>query len=125
MGIIFSVIALLAWGVGDFLIQRSARKFGNWIAIFYITAFASIALLPFVYKEILPLIWNEKGLMILLIASIFLTFASYFDFEGLRLGKISVIEPIFSLDIAVTAILSIFVIKENLSIEQIALVVLI
>ncbi|MDO8610151.1 MAG: DMT family transporter, partial [bacterium] len=123
MGIIFALIALFSWGIGDFLIQRSARKFGNWISIFYITTFASVALFPFVYKELAPLLWNKNGLIILLLASVFLTFASYFDFEALRIGKISVIEPIFVFEIAVTAILSTFFIKEHLNILQIILII--
>lgn len=122
MGVLFSICALFAWGVGDFLIQKSARKFGDWIALFYITAFASIALLPFVYKEVAPLVWNLKGLLILLGASVVITFAAYFDFEALRVGKISVVEPIYAFEIAVTAALSAFLIKEHLDLWQIILV---
>ncbi|OGY97879.1 MAG: hypothetical protein A2855_02300 [Candidatus Liptonbacteria bacterium RIFCSPHIGHO2_01_FULL_57_28] len=122
MGIAFSLIALVSWGLGDFLIQRSARKFGDWIAIFYITAFGSVVLLPFVYREIGPLFWNLRGLYILLAASVVITFAAYFDFEALRVGKISVIEPIYAFEIAVTAALSVFVIQEKISAWQALLI---
>jgi len=48
MGITFAFLALAAWGIGDFLIQRTARKFGAGEALFYITAVATVGLLPFV-----------------------------------------------------------------------------
>ena len=119
------MVALFSWGIGDFLIQKSARKIGNWLALFYIAAFASIALLPFIYKELGPLLINQKGLLILLVASLVLTFAAYFEFEALRIGKISVIEPIYAFEIAVTALLSALLLREHLSSAQLALVLLI
>ena len=30
IGILFALAALVFWGFGDFLIQRSTRKFGDW-----------------------------------------------------------------------------------------------
>jgi hypothetical protein len=48
MGTLFAFIALISWGIGDFLIQKGARRFGNWITLFYITALVSITLFPFV-----------------------------------------------------------------------------
>lgn len=122
MGILFALVALLSWGIGDFLIQRSARKFGDWIALFYITAFGTIILFPFVYREVIPLLWNQTAFLILLGAGIVMTVAAYFNFEALRIGKISVIEPIFAFEIAVAAGLSSILIKEHLSPIQIILV---
>ena len=125
MGLLSSFVALLCWGLGDFLIQRSARKFGDWIALFYITAFASVALLPFVYKELGPLLLNQKGLLILLLASAVITFAAYFDFEALRIGKISIVEPIYAFEVPVTAMLAASIIGERLSTVQVVLIMMI
>ena len=52
LGVFFACLALVAWGAGDFLIQRSARRFGDWAALFYIELFATTILLPFVWSDL-------------------------------------------------------------------------
>jgi len=124
MGIIFAFIALVSWGFGDFLIQRSARKFGDVIALFCITAFAGIVLFPFVYDDIFSLIASgDTGTITLLIlTTLVIFFASLFDFEALRIGKLSAIEPIYAFEIIITASLSALIIKEQLNYLQMFLV---
>lgn len=114
----------MSWGIGDFLIQRSARKFGDVIALFCVTAFAGIALLPFVYKDLFSLIVSgDSGTIVLLIlTTAVIFFASLFDFEALRIGKISVIEPIYAFEIIITATLSAAILKEHLSNLQMFLI---
>ena len=120
MGILFALAALLSWGLGDFLIQRSARKFGDWIALLYITAFGSIVLFPFVYRDLVRA-WDSH-IVLLLVAGCVILLAALLDFEALRVGKISVIEPIYALEIVVTVVLSMYVIHEKLTLLQILLV---
>jgi drug/metabolite transporter (DMT)-like permease len=117
MGILLALTALFSWGLGDFLIEKSARKFGDWVALFYITAFASIVLFPFVYKDIVHSL-NAHGIL-LLMASFIILCAGLLDFEALRVGKISVIEPILALEIPVAAFLAAYVIHEKLTVAQI------
>lgn len=121
MGVLFAFLALVGWGIGDFLIQRSTRRFGSGIALFFITAFASIVLFPFVFHELFFLA-DPKNLFILLITSVVLLVASLFNFEALRIGKIAVIEPVYAFEIPITAALSWFLIKEDLSMPQILLI---
>ena len=45
-------------------------------------------------------------------------FGALFEFEALRIGKISVVEPIFALEVPVTAILALIVIGERLTFLQ-------
>lgn len=116
MGILFALAALFSWGLGDFLIQRSARKFGDWIALFYITAFGSIILLPFVYRDLASALNSHT--ILLLVASCAILLAALLDFEALRVGKISVIEPIYALEIIVTVVLSLYIIRERLTLLQ-------
>lgn len=122
MGILFTLLALFSWGIGDFLIQRSARQFGDWVALFFITAFGSIVLFPFVYKDLGPLLLNQHAFLILLAAGMIMTLAAYFNFEALRVGKISVIEPIFAFEIAIVGILSAAFFHEYLTPVQLVLV---
>lgn len=119
MGIIFAVLALFSWGIGDFLIQKSARKFGDWISLFYIEAFSTVALFPLVYKDLAGTLASKSDLLFLILTSVLLLFVAIFDFEALKRGKISVVEPIFALEVLITASLSIFVLKEALTSGQI------
>ena len=122
MGILFACIALVSWGVGDFLIQRSARRFGDLFALFYITAFCSIALFPFVFRDLGTLFLTQDGLPVLLLASVVLLFASLLEFEALRVGKMSVIEPIYAFEVPVAAMLAATFMNERLSMAQYALI---
>ncbi len=121
MGVLLAITALLSWGLGDFLIQRSARKFGDWVALFYISAFGTIVLLPFVYHEIPSALGSHA--LLLWAASIITLFAALLDFEALRVGKISVVEPIYAFEISVTTILAATLIGEGLNILQASLIV--
>lgn len=123
MGIFFAFVALFCWGLGDFLIQKSSRTFGTWAALFFITACAAIFLTPFVYQDIIPALSENKYLLILLISSITLLFAALFDFQALKVGKLSVVEPIYALEIPVTAILASTILREHLTFWQIILVI--
>lgn len=125
MGILFALIALLSWGVGDFLIQKSARKFGDWMALFFITGFASIALLPFVFKEFDVLTsLSPWALVVMVFSGLVMTVAAYFDFEALRVGKISIVEPIYAFEIPVSALFASAFIQEHLTWLQGSLIVL-
>lgn len=111
-GLIAAFIAFLAWGFGDFAIQRATRSVGTMPAIFSIGAFGSIVLLPFA--------WNGLGLAVadgrivsLLALTIFITFVTaMFELEALRRGKIAVIEPVLSFELLITVAIGILIIKE-------------
>lgn len=124
IGIIFAFIAMLCWGFGDFLIQKSARKFGDWETMFIITLLSTVVLTPFLYKEAL-LIFSEgySSFLLLLGASVVLMAAGLLDFEALKQGKLSVIEPIWSLEIIISAALAFFIAGEVISNIQIVTII--
>lgn len=122
MGILFAFVALVSWGIGDFLIQRSARAFGDWIALFYIVFGCTVVLFPFVYGDLMALNWQGASLLLLILASVVLLFSALFDFEALRIGKISVVEPIYAFEVFITAAVGTFVVKEYLNVTQTFLV---
>lgn len=123
MGILFAFIALICWGVGDFLIQKTSREFGKWVVLFFVGLIASVALLPFVYQNIGASLAERPVLIILIIASFVLLLTALLDFQALSVGKISVIEPIMALEIAVTAALSFLAIGEHLTWLQVTLII--
>ncbi len=123
LGIIFALVAMLFWGFGDFLIQRSTRKFGSWETLFVISGFGAIVLLPFVWWKIPALfVAGNSAIPILILAGIALFIASILEFEALRRGKISVIEPTWSLEIPVSIVLALFILGEKLSLIQILVI---
>ncbi len=116
LGIIAALVAMLCWGFGDFLIQRSTRSIGDWETLFLITIFGCVALLPFVADD-LPAIFSglDRTLWIIIASGVFLFVAALLEFEALKEGKISVIEPTWSLEIPTAAILAAFILNESLS----------
>lgn len=124
MGILFAFIALICWGVGDFLIQKTSREFGKWIALFYITFIAAVILTPFIYKDLFSLLTDYPALSILMLTSIIILIAALFEFQAFIDGKISVVEPIMAFEVAVTAVLSFIIIGERLALMQIIFIVL-
>ncbi|MFA5999577.1 MAG: DMT family transporter [Candidatus Paceibacterota bacterium] len=121
MGILLALIALFSWGLGDFLIEKSTRKFGDWIALFYITTFGSIVLFPFILNDFV--IYFNIHFFLLLLSSFVMLLGALLDFEALKVGKISIVEPIYALEIVVVVFLSIFIINEKLNLLQTLLVI--
>ncbi|MFA5987300.1 MAG: DMT family transporter [Candidatus Paceibacterota bacterium] len=123
-GIALSFVAMLCWGFGDFLIQKSARKIGDWETLFIITFVGTIILLPFVGGSFGQLFSSGDNLTwsILVGAALVMFVAALFDFEALRIGKITVVEPIWSTEVVASALLAFIVIGEELGLAQIILI---
>lgn len=122
IGILFALVALVSWGVGDFLMQKSSRAFGNWVAIFFITTFGAVAMFPFVHNEVRSLLSSGRGLPLLLLTSIILLFVALVQLEAYKRGKLSVIEPILAFEVPVAAMLAAVVVHEHISGLQISLI---
>ena len=126
IGIGLAFVAMLCWGLGDFLIQKSTRKIGDWETLFIICGFGALVLLPFVWRDIPAVISNpaSKGFFILLACSVVLFIAALLDFEALKKGKLAVVEPIWSFEIPAAALLAFFILGERISWLQIVLIAL-
>ncbi|MDE2188288.1 MAG: DMT family transporter [Patescibacteria group bacterium] len=118
-----SVIAMLSWGLGDFLIQKSSRRLGDWETLFVITFFGTIILLPFSYRELPAILGNTRDLSILLGSAVLLTAAAIFEIESFRRGKMSVVEPMLPFEIPTAAVLAAVILGDQMSALQIALIV--
>ena len=120
LGMIFAFSALASWGFGDFFIQKTARRIGSLKALFFIGAAGSAGLFPFVRNEIMFL--NKENLLLLSVLGVIVIIAGFFDFEALKEGKISIVEPIVSLELPLTVGLSMVLANETLSFIQLLLV---
>ncbi|MCX6715914.1 MAG: DMT family transporter [Candidatus Taylorbacteria bacterium] len=123
VGIALAFVAMLCWGFGDFLIQKSTRRIGDWETLFIMSFIGMFILAPFVWRQIPNVITNQGGsLLILLVASVVILLAALIDFEALKEGKLAIVEPIWSLEIPVAAFLAYFLVSERISVIQIILV---
>ncbi len=119
LGVLFAFSAMLCWGIGDFLIQRSVRKVGDVEALAYIGIIGAVGLLPFVAGE-LPMLFSPGNLALMLSLGVVTFIAALFDFEALKKGKLSVVEVVVGLELPVTAFLGIYFLKELVTLPQLA-----
>ncbi len=124
LGIILAFATMFLWGFGDFFIQRTTRKLGNWETLFIITFIGTLMLLPFSWRSFLDLFHSASATVLLALvgSAVFLFIAAMFEFQGMKLGKIAVIEPLWSLEIIAASLMSFIILKEDLSLTQILLI---
>lgn len=116
---------MIAWGVGDFFIQKSTRKIGDWQTLFLIALFGTVMVLPFVWSDIGKIVLLPSNIVyIIFTAAILLFVAALFEFEALKKGKLSIVEPIWSFEIVVSSIFAFFILREPLSTLQIILILI-
>jgi drug/metabolite transporter (DMT)-like permease len=117
IGFIFALLAMLSWGIGDFLIQRATRKIGDIAALGWIGIVGTLGLLPFVYKDLRVLIQPQNTSFLLVLGA--LTFiAAIFNFEALKRGKLAVIEVVLEIELPLTILLGIVFFHERLTLPQ-------
>lgn len=124
IGILFAIIALFAWGLDDLFIEKATRKLGNVFTLFFVTIFGSLVLLPFVWTQITTQgFWSfNNSILILGLATLITIIAALLDYEALRTGKLSIVEPIYALEIPVTLAFGLVFIHERFTLLQIILV---
>jgi len=115
--VLCAVWAFLSRWIGDFLIQRSTRKIGDWETLLVVALAATIFLFPFVYHD-LGLIFLPQNIIILSVVAIIFLIMSLLNFESLKEGKISVVEPIFTLEVPVAIFLAFIFFRETVSLQQ-------
>lgn len=115
IGILLGIIAMIGWGTADFFVAKAVRKTNVfktfiWSQIVGVILFLSIFFLFFKFPPI-----SSTTIMIILFTG-FLGVISYLAFyKGLQVGKVSIISPIASCWAAVTVILSIIFLGEQLT----------
>ncbi len=56
--------AMICWGIGDFLIQRTVRKVGDIEALAFIGIVGSVGLIPFVWNDLKLILHPGFALML-------------------------------------------------------------
>lgn len=124
IGIILSLVALFAWGFGDFFIQKTVRQIGVWKALFFIGVFGSGGLFLFIQKELLVVISQPTNLSLLILLGIVSIIFILFYLLALKRGKIAVVDPVSGLELPLTVGLSVILGREYLLLPQTILIAL-
>jgi drug/metabolite transporter (DMT)-like permease len=122
LGILSAFLAMFLWGIGDFLMQKVIRKIGIFETLFAITTVGIFLIFPFVYKDLGNIFLSDKALCVLIVSSFVLFIAAILDFMALKVGKLSVVEPIWSLEIVSASMLAFWILGEKITIIQIILI---
>ena len=113
LGILFGIVAMIAWGISDFFAAKASRKSGVFSTLFWSQAAGTIMLiLAYLFFFKIPAI--SAGIVMLILVSAFLNIAALLSFyKGMKVGTVSIISPIASAYAAVTVILSLIFLNEN------------
>ncbi len=109
--------AMLSWGIGDFLIQRSVKKIGVVECLAAIGIIGGIGLLPFIWNDLNTIFLPENSSLLGLLG-LLAFLAAILDFYALKIGKLSVIEFVLEIELPITVFLGILFFREVLAFEQ-------
>lgn len=118
IGTLAALTALVGWGTGDFAIQRSVRRLGSLQTLFFVAVAGTIIFLPFVWHHLPALFGNRQSMVLLLGAAATMGTAAFLNFEALRSGKISVLEPVISIELPMTIAIGVLLLGEAISLQQ-------
>ncbi len=122
LAIILAFGAMVGWGVGDFLIQRTIKRIGWLETLWWIYLGSFIFLSPLVYKSFLSL--NGSQILLFAILGLVVLGGAIAHFKALKIGKLSVVEIILFFELPLTVILGIIFLKNSLSLYQILVITL-
>ena len=120
-GILFALGALFAWGLGDFLIQRTTRAVGSFKALFFIGVVGMVGLFPLIKNDLTRL--DTAAWLLLCSLGFVVIFVALFDFEALKQGKIAIVEPLIGLELPLTVGLTVGLGRDNITLVQGLLIV--
>jgi drug/metabolite transporter (DMT)-like permease len=85
----------------------------------------AVMYLPFAWPEIPRVLSHPESLWLLAAACVTVLFAAFFNFDGLKKGKLSVVAPITSLELPITVILGYVLLGEWVSAPVLCVILLI
>ena len=115
VGVALAFGALFFWGAGDFLIQKTTRHIGDWETLFLISLFGTAMLAPLAYNSLFAYLSISTNLIVFITVSIIAFVSGIINFEALKMGKITVVEPVISLEVPVVAVLAFLILHEAIT----------
>ena len=111
--IIFALAAMVLWGLGDFLIQKTVKRIGDFQTLLVIDLMAGILLIPFIWRD-LSAIFYWPNFISLVIMTLIDLFYGLFLLKAYDQGKLAVIEMIMIGELPSTIILGLIFFHEKL-----------
>lgn len=124
IGIILALVTLIIWGLNEFITQRAARAYGIWASLFWNGLLGTLVLTPFVIKDLLYILDQADfmSFVTLAVAGGVTLITILLNIETLREGKLSVVEPLFAIELPMTVALGAMFIHERLDSRQAILI---
>jgi drug/metabolite transporter (DMT)-like permease len=105
--------AMLSWGVGDFLIQRTVKRIGTLETLAWITGSSAVIMIPIIiYRGIFL---TPNNILMLALLGVVTFISGLLDFKALSIGKLSVMETIMAIELPLTIMLGVIAFNERLS----------
>jgi drug/metabolite transporter (DMT)-like permease len=117
VGIIAGLVAMLCWGIADFLQAVNVKKIGSLKTMFFGNSIGILLTLPFIFYFLFlgKLLIDFNNLVLLFIAGVIDVVAVYYFLRSFEIGDASVVAPISASYSLVTVFLAIIFLKETLS----------
>jgi drug/metabolite transporter (DMT)-like permease len=117
LSVLFAFCAMLCWGIGDFLIQKSVRKTGNIACHAFIGVIGTIILFPFIIKD-LNIIFTNGNWIILAFSGVLAFLVGLINFKAFKEGKLAIVDVLLEIELPIAVILGVLVFKEKININQ-------
>lgn len=123
MAVLFALITLAGWAIGDIIIAKTSRKIGSLLTLFWMLVFGTILLL--LYIPFTPGL-SDWGMFLFATLIGFINISgAYYYFKGFEKGNVSIVGTVANSFSMLTAVASIIIFKERLSSIQLLGIVLV
>src|SRR3989338_4702023 len=123
LAVLAAFAAVICWGFGDFLIQKSVRRIGDIESLLFIGLIGIVILFPLALNDI-GLLLEPQNLALIVLLGLATFIAAMLDLEALKQGKLSVIEVILEIELPITILFGIVFFKEFLTPLQLFVIIL-
>ncbi len=114
-GILFAILSMLGWGTADFFAAKVSRKIGNLRALFWSQLIGVVLVFIYFFTSVKNLAVSLADLAILGSIGLFQASAYLAYYQGLAIGKVSLVSPISASWSLITVLISLIFLKENLT----------
>lgn len=115
--IILAFVAMVLWGLSDFLMQFFVRKIGRIATLAWVGVFGTVVLFPFVQND-LGIIFNVNNFYYLFFLALLHILSALLLFSAFKYGKLSVVETVMIAEMPLTLLLGILFFQEKLNFQQ-------
>ena len=116
-----AIIAMTLLGIHFFLVKLMSRNIGGPAIALFAQLLIVVALACYIYFSDTPFLPEEgKYIVLTLLVSLFLAAGILTLYMAIERGQVSVVMPVFSLNVVITAILAILILEEAVTTEKIS-----